>query len=110
MLALVAGFTLKLGVTPLGRLEADSATLLAKPFTGVIVIATVLELPPCVSATPPGEAERLKFGPETGQLLTRLVAFTVPKPVAKSQPVVAAKAGEYELLEVESTPIVPEGR
>jgi len=33
----------------------------------------------------------------------------VPMPVAKSQPVVAAKAGAKELFEVESTPMVPEG-
>jgi hypothetical protein len=42
-------------------------------------------------------------------LFTRLVAFRVPIPVAKSQPVVVPYAGKYELLEVESTPFVPEG-
>ena len=44
------------------------------------------------------------------ELFTKLFALTVPIPVAKSQPVPAGYAGEYELPEVESTPFVPDGR
>ncbi len=43
-------------------------------------------------------------------LFTKFCALTVPIPVAKSQPVVAPYAFEYELPEVESTPFLPEGR
>ena len=38
------------------------------------------------------------------QLLTRLAAFTVPMPVAKSQPVLVAKAGAKDVVLVERTP------
>ena len=41
-----------------------------------------------MSVTLLGEAESEKFGPEAGQLFTRLAALTLPIPVAKSQPVV----------------------
>lgn len=45
---------------------------------------------PCKIFTLAGEAERRKLGcvVDEGQLLTKLAAFTVPIPVAKSQPVV----------------------
>ena len=45
-----------------------------------------------------------------GQSFARLVALTLPIPVAKSQPVVVPYAGLYEPLEVESTPPVPDGK
>jgi hypothetical protein len=49
------------------------------------------------------------MGLTPGQLLTKLAALTLPIPVAKSHPVVVPYAGPKELLEVESTPEVPEG-
>jgi hypothetical protein len=42
--------------------------------------------------------------PDVAQLVTRLLTFTVPMPVAKSQPVCVLKAGAYEAVEVDSTP------
>ena len=50
------------------------------------------------------------MGVTPGQLLTKLVALTLPIPVAKSHPVVVPYAGAKELLEVESTPTEPEGK
>ena len=84
----VAG--LKVAVTPLGRPEAVKVTLLLNPFCGVIVIVLV-PLAPWVRVMLAGDADREKpgIGPPPGQLFTRFAAFTVPMPVAKSQPVVA---------------------
>jgi hypothetical protein len=74
-------------VTPLGKPETESATLPLKPFCGVTVIVLV-PLVPCAMVTVFGEDERVKFGIGAGQLFTRLAAFTLPIPLAKSQPVV----------------------
>lgn len=86
VLVLVAGFGLNDAVTPLGRPDADKPTLPLNPFCSVTVIVLV-PIVPCVMVKLFGDAERLKFGPEAGQLLTRFAAFTLPIPVAKSQPV-----------------------
>ena len=93
-------------VTPLGRPEIDKLTFPVKLFSGVMVMVLV-PLAPCMRVTLLGDAESAKFGPEAGQLFTRLAAFTVPIPVAKSQPVVVPNAGLNELLEVDSTPTEP---
>src|SRR5207253_9508205 len=108
VLVAVAGIVLNDADTPLGRPDADRLTPPLEPFCGVIVTVLV-PLVPRVMLKLPGDAERVKFGfgPPVGQLLTRFVAFTVPIPVAKSQPVVVPYAGLNELLEVESTPCVP---
>jgi hypothetical protein len=87
VLEAVAGFGLKPGVTPLGKPDAERVTLPLKPFEGVIVIVLV-PLVPWVMVTLFGEGVSVKFGAPPGQLFTRLAAFTVPIPVAKSQPVV----------------------
>jgi hypothetical protein len=105
-LVVLAG--LKEAVTPAGKPEADKLTLPLKLFSGVTEM--VLEpLAPCTIDKALGEAERKKpgTGPPVGQLLTKLVAFSVPMPVAKSQPAVVPYAGLKELLEVERTPCVP---
>ena len=73
--------------TPLGRPDIDKLTFPAKLFSGVMVMVLV-PLAPCMSVTLLGEAETAKFGPKAGQLFTRLAAFRVPIPVAKSHPVV----------------------
>jgi hypothetical protein len=87
VLVLVAGLGLKDAVTPIGKPVADKVTLPLKSFCGVTVI--VLEPPaPCAIAKLFGDAESEKFGPEVGQLFTRLAALTLPIPEAKSQPVV----------------------
>jgi len=87
-LEVVAGFVPNKAVTPAGNPDAESDTLPVKPLVGLIVIVLAPPAPPCVIVTLPGEEERLKFGVEdTGQLFTRFVTFTVPMPVAKSQPV-----------------------
>jgi hypothetical protein len=59
-----------------------------------------------------GEAVKLKpaIGVTPGQLFTRFVALMVPMPVAKSHPVLVPYAGAKDVLEVERTPAVPEGR
>ena len=95
-------------VTPFGSPEADKLTLPLKPFRGTTVIVLVVLLP-CVTLTLAGDAPRKKpgEGPPAGQLFTRLVALSVPIPVAKSQPVVVPYAGLKELSEVDSTPCVP---
>lgn len=76
-------------VMPLGSPEADKLTLPLNPFRGTTVIV-LAPLPPCVMLTLLGNVERAKpgAGPPAGQLFTKLVAFSVPMPVAKSQPVV----------------------
>lgn len=87
MLLVVVGFVPKAAVTPLDNPEAERVTLPVKPPVG----ATVMVLVPlllCAMLRLVGEAESVKFGAPPGQLLTRLAAFTVPIPVAKSQPVV----------------------
>lgn len=52
---------LKEGVTPLGRPDADNATLPLKPLSGFTVIA-LEPLDPCVMVRLLGEAERVKLG------------------------------------------------
>src|SRR5271166_2033920 len=86
-LVVVAGLVSKAAVTPLGRPDAERVTLPLKPFSAVIAIV-LCPLPPWVTVKVPGEGESVKFGVPAGQLFTRLAAFTVPIPVAKSQPVV----------------------
>jgi hypothetical protein len=84
---LVAGFGLKVAVTPFGRLDADSCTLPLNPPCGMMA-TTLVPLAPCVIVTAVGVAARVKLGFSFGQLFTRLAALIVPIPVAKSQPVV----------------------
>ncbi len=107
VLAVLLG--LKDAVTPLGRPDTDKLTFPAKLFSGVTVIVLV-PLAPWVIVTLVGEADSEKFGPEPGQLFTRLAALTLPIPVAKSQPVVVPYAGLNELLGVESTPTEPSAK
>jgi hypothetical protein len=58
VVAVLAG--LNDAVAPLGRPEAESATALLKPFTGLTVIALAPALP-CAMETLEGAALRLKF-------------------------------------------------
>ncbi len=87
VLVLVVGFATNDAVTPLGRPHADKLTLPVKPFCGVTEIV-LAPLVPCVMVKVLGEADSVKFGADAGQLFTRLAAFTLPIPVAKSHPVV----------------------
>jgi hypothetical protein len=89
VLVLVVLLGLKDAVTPAGSPEADKLTLPVKPLTGVTEMVLV-PLAPCTMDKVFGEAEREKLGtgPPVGQLFTKLVAFSVPMPVAKSQPVI----------------------
>ena len=58
-------------VTPLGKPDADNATLPVKLFCGVAVI--VLEpLAPCAIVRLVGDADRLKFGTRAEALTVRL--------------------------------------
>jgi hypothetical protein len=111
VLVLVAGFVLKDAVTPFGKPDADKLTLPLKPLRGVTV-SVLAPLVPCVTVKLLGEADSAKFGvcAEAGQLFTRFAAFTLPIPVAKSQPVVVPYAGLKALFEVESTPTAPSAR
>lgn len=101
----VAVLGLKTAVTPDGKPDAVRLTLPLKPFCGVMVIVVPPPLP-WTTVTVLGEAERTKFcaGAVAGQLLTRLAAFTLPMPVAKSQPTDVGYAGAKVLFEVESSP------
>jgi hypothetical protein len=109
VLALAALLGLNEAVTPLGKPDIDRLTFPEKLFSGVMVIVLV-PLTPCMSVTLLGEAKSAKFGPVVGQLFTRLAAFRVPIPVAKSHPVVVPYAGLNELLEVDSTPTEPSAK
>lgn len=87
-LEVVAGFVPKDAVTPAGNPDAESVTLPANPFEGVIAIVLVPPAP-WVIVRLLGEGESSKLGaPEEGHAFTRLAAFTEPIPVAKSQPLV----------------------
>jgi hypothetical protein len=101
---------LNTAVTPLGSPEADRLTLPVNPFSGFTVIVLV-PFEPCVIVRLLGEADSVKLGcDDDGQLFTRFAAFTVPMPVAKSHPVAVPYASRYDESEVESTPLVPDGR
>jgi hypothetical protein len=102
---------LKAAVTPEGMPDADKLTFPVKAPIGMTVIM-MAPFVPCTSVKLLSEAVRLKpaMGVTPGQLFTRLVALTLPMPVAKSQPEVVPYAGANELLEVESTPEVPDGK
>src|SRR5579862_3002829 len=81
-------------VAPDGQPVTVRLTLPLNPFMAVTVTVEVPGAPPWVTVTLAGEAETLKFGAGSdGHPFTRLAAFSVPIPVAKSQPVVVPKAG-----------------
>lgn len=88
VLLVVAGFGLNAAATPFGSPDTVRVTFPLKPPWGMMAIALVPLLPWMIDNAP-GVAARVKPGAGAGQLLTRLAAFTVPIPVAKSQPVVA---------------------
>ncbi len=87
----------KAAVTPAGKPEAEKVTAALNPFCGVTAMVLVPPAP-CVIVRLLGAAESVKFAGGGafgfGQLLTRFAAFTLPIPVAKSQPTVALKAGK----------------
>ena len=107
----VAGFVPNVALTPFGTPDAVRLTLPLKPLRGLIAMVVEPEAPWRI-VTLAGEAERRKPGcvVDVGQLLTKLAAFTVPMPVAKSHPVVVPYAGAKDVLEVESTPTEPSER
>jgi hypothetical protein len=107
----VAGFVANVALTPFGTPDAVRLALPLKPLRGLIAMVVEPEAP-CRIVTLAGEAERRKPGcvVDVGQLLTKLAAFTVPMPVAKSHPVVVPYAGAKDVLEVESTPREPSER
>jgi hypothetical protein len=107
----VAGFVPNVAVTPLGTPDALKVTLLLNPFAGLIVMV-VEPNDPCRIVKVVGAADSVKLGcgPDDGQLFTKFAALTVPMPVAKSHPTFVPYAGTNEVLEVESTPIVPSAR
>lgn len=85
----VAGFVPNVAPTPFGKPETERVTLPLKPLSELMAMVVVLEVP-WRRVRLPGDDESVKPGcvEDPGQLLTRLAAFTVPMPVAKSQPVV----------------------
>lgn len=88
-LLVVTGFVPKTALTPFGKPDAVRVTLPLNPLRGLMAMVVEPEAP-WRRVRPAGDEERVKLGcVETeGQLFTRLAAFTVPMPVAKSQPVV----------------------
>jgi hypothetical protein len=71
---------------------------------------TVNDTGPVPTLAEVGDIALSSKGTPESQLFTRLVAFTEPRPVAKSHPVLVPKAGWYAELDVESTPTTPDGR
>jgi hypothetical protein len=90
----VAGFTLNEADTPLGKPDAYSVTLFAKPFRAVTVIVLVL-LIPAIRLKLLGEAESVKFG-APAMVIDRVVLLVrlpeVPVIVVKKVPAVAVLA------------------
>lgn len=60
-LVVVAGFTLKAAVTPVGNPEAARVTLPENPFTGEIVSVLLPPVAPLTTVSEVGEAESLKL-------------------------------------------------
>ena len=80
----VVGFVPNAAVTPLGRPDAARVTLPENPPTSVTLIVLV-PLPPCVTVTLLGEADRVKLGVEDpARRLIRPVVFGLPHPVHRS--------------------------
>jgi hypothetical protein len=79
---------LKEARTPLGCPAADRPTEPVNPLIGVTTIVVVPPTPPAVIVSLDTDAERLKSGlvGAAGHWLTRFATFTLPIPVAKSQP------------------------
>src|SRR5215469_3283221 len=71
--------------TPVDSPDADKLTAPVKPFCAFTLTVIGPLLVPCVMVTVVGDVESQKFGPDV-QLFTKLVTFTLPMPVAKSQP------------------------
>jgi hypothetical protein len=87
----VVGLVPNVAVTPLGKPEAASVTLPVNPPTSVTVMVLV-PLPPCVTVTLVGAAERVKLGEVEDDPASRLiipVVFGLPQPVQRSKPVAA---------------------
>ena len=92
----VAGFTLKAAVTPVGNPEAARVTLPENPFTGVIVIV-LLPLAPLATLRAVGELERLKLGATTTVKLIVVVSVRLPEVpvmVTVAVPAVAVAAAD----------------
>ena len=93
VLVVVALAGLNDAVTPLGRPDADSATLLLKPLT--LPIVTVLEpLPLCAMDTLLGDADSEKSGVAVdppASAVTSAAPFGLPQPVTRSNPATALK-------------------
>src|SRR5262249_46905211 len=86
MLLVLVLVGLNCAVTPVGSPEADKITVLLKVFCGFTVTVIGPPLVPGGTVTAEDDVVSLKLGAEFGQLFTRFVAFTLPIPVAKSQP------------------------
>lgn len=84
----VAGLGLNAAVTPLGSPDTFKVTFPLNPPCGIMAIALVPLLPWMMVNALGAAAANVKPGVGSGQLFTRLAAFIVPIPVAKSQPVV----------------------
>jgi len=84
---------LNCAVTPDGNPGADKVTVLLKPFCGFTVTVIGPLLLPGGTVTVEDDVVSLKLGAEFGQLFTRFVTFTLPIPVAKSQPMFVPYAG-----------------
>ena len=93
VLVVVVLVGLNCALTPPGSPEADKITEPVNPFCGFTVIVIGPLLVPGGTVTVEDDVESLKLGAEFGQLFTKLVAFTLPIPVAKSHPRFVPYAG-----------------
>jgi hypothetical protein len=94
-LLVVAGFTLKEAVTPVGNPEAAKVTLPENPFTGVIVIVLFPPAAPLATVRAVGDAERLKLCARVTVRLIVVVCVRLPEApvmVTEAVPVAAVAA------------------
>jgi hypothetical protein len=93
-LELVVGFVPNAAVTPVGKPDAVSVTLLLNPLVGLTVMVLVPPAPPCVIVTLFGDADKLKFGVTAALTVSDTLVVCVklpevPEMVTVAVPVVA---------------------
>jgi hypothetical protein len=98
VLLAVAGFGLKEGVTPGGRLEADKLTLDVKPVDGVMVIVVVPELPRAMLKLL-GDAESVKSPTTRATVVVWTIAPLVAVTVMVKLPVGVEPAVDTVIVE-----------
>ena len=92
VLVVVAGCGLKTALTPLGKPEAERVTEPLKPFD-LVIVTVLLPLPPCVTVTLFGDADRLKSGVGAGFTVSVTLLEWVVLPLVPVMPMVKVPEG-----------------